>query len=192
MLEGKRVAVVVPAYDEERLVGETLRGIPEFVDRVYVVDDASRDGTAERRDAVGDPRVEVLRHERNARRRRGDRDGLPARARGGDRRHVRHGRRQPDGSRPSCAALVEPVARGDVEYAKANRLVSGRGLEGDPAHALPRERRPLAAHEDRLRVLARRRLAGRLHGDLAGRAPPPRPRPRSTRATASRTTCSCT
>ena len=25
MLEGKRVAVVVPAFDEERLVGETVR-----------------------------------------------------------------------------------------------------------------------------------------------------------------------
>ena len=65
MLAGKRVAVVVPAYDEERLVGETIRGIPEFVDRILVVDDASRDGTSAAAEAVGDPRVDVLRHERN-------------------------------------------------------------------------------------------------------------------------------
>ena len=54
MLEGKRVAVVVPAFDEERLIGTTLSGIPEFVDRVLVVDDASRDGTAAAAGATGD------------------------------------------------------------------------------------------------------------------------------------------
>ena len=65
MVEGKRVAVVVPAYDEERLVGTTLRGIPEFVDRILVVDDASTDGTADSVRAVGDPRVELVVREQN-------------------------------------------------------------------------------------------------------------------------------
>ena len=65
MLEGKRVAVVVPAYNEERLIAETITGIPPFVDRIYVVDDASSDGTAEAARALRDPQVEVIVHERN-------------------------------------------------------------------------------------------------------------------------------
>jgi glycosyltransferase involved in cell wall biosynthesis len=64
MLEGKRVAVVVPAHDEQELIATTLAGLPGFVDRVYVVDDGSGDGTADgaRRRR---PRVEVLAHDRN-------------------------------------------------------------------------------------------------------------------------------
>src|SRR5207248_11772595 len=65
MLEGKRVAVVVPAYNEELLIADTIAGIPPFVDRVYVVDDRSGDATAERARAVDDQRVEVIAHERN-------------------------------------------------------------------------------------------------------------------------------
>ena len=124
MLDGKRVAVVVPAFDEERLVGETLRGIPDFVDRVYVVDDASRDATAARAEEIGDTRVEVVRHERNA--------GVGAAILSGYRRAL------DEGIDVTCvmaadnqmdpvelADLAGPVARGEVEYAKANRLVSG-------------------------------------------------------------------
>jgi glycosyltransferase involved in cell wall biosynthesis len=124
MLEGKRVAVVVPAYDEERLVGETLRGIPGLVDRIYVVDDASSDGTVVSVESVGDPRVTVLRHERNR--------GVGAAIATGYRQAledeidvtcVMAADNQMDPA--ELEALATPVARGEVEYAKANRLVTG-------------------------------------------------------------------
>jgi glycosyltransferase involved in cell wall biosynthesis len=124
VLEGKRVAVVVPAHDEERLVVETLRRIPELVDRIYVVDDASTDATADRAGAVGDSRVEVIRHEQNL--------GVGAAIVTGYKRALEEGidvtcvmagDNQMDPS--ELAGLVEPVARGEVEYAKANRLFSG-------------------------------------------------------------------
>jgi glycosyltransferase involved in cell wall biosynthesis len=124
MLEGKRVAVVVPAFDEERLVGETLRGIPDFVDRIFVVDDASRDATVATVEGLGDPRVLLLRRERNG--------GVGAAIATGYRQArdeavdvtcVMAADNQMDPE--ELRALVEPVARGEVEYAKANRLVSG-------------------------------------------------------------------
>src|SRR5438067_13713147 len=65
MLAGKVVAVVVPAHDEEQLIGATIQGIPDFVDRIYVVDDASADGTPAAARASGDGRVVDVRHERN-------------------------------------------------------------------------------------------------------------------------------
>ena len=133
MLEGKRVAVVVPAYDEEGLIGETLASIPEFVDRIYVVDDHSGDGTAARAREVGDPRVEVIVHDRN--------EGVGAAIVSGYRRALAEGvdvtcvmaadgQMDPADLEPIAGA----VARGEVEYAKANRLFTGQAWKLMPRH----------------------------------------------------------
>ncbi len=133
MVDGKRVAVVVPAYDEETLVPETLRGIPGFVDRIVVVDDASRDGTVERARsaAATDPRIEVIEQERNR--------GVGAAIVTGYHRAVEEridvtcvmaADNQMDPA--DLRTLVEPVARGEVDYAKANRLVTGQAWQVIP------------------------------------------------------------
>ena len=51
------------------------------------------------------------------------------------------------------------------------------GLGADPAQPLPEQRNPGAADEGRLRLMARRRLAGRLRRDLAAHTAAARPRP---------------
>ncbi|HKI92693.1 MAG TPA: glycosyltransferase family 2 protein [Gaiellaceae bacterium] len=128
MLEGKRVAVVVPAYDEEELVATTIGGVPAFVDRIYVVDDASIDATGERARTAGDDRVEVVRHERNR--------GVGATIITGYRHAARDGMdvvavmaadNQMDPA--DLETLVAPVARGELDYAKANRLFSGQAWQ---------------------------------------------------------------
>jgi glycosyltransferase involved in cell wall biosynthesis len=131
MVEGKRVAVVVPAYNEEHLVAETLAGIPDFVDRIYVVDDASPDATAQRAREVADARTEVIVHERNG--------GVGAAIVTGYERArdeeidvtcVMAADNQMDPA--ELIALVQPVARGEVDYAKANRLFTGEAWQVIP------------------------------------------------------------
>ena len=43
MYKGEKIALVIPAHNEERLIGPTLERAPETIDRIYVVDDASQD-----------------------------------------------------------------------------------------------------------------------------------------------------
>jgi glycosyltransferase involved in cell wall biosynthesis len=45
MLNGKTVAVVVPAYNEESQIALVIETMPRFVDRIVVVDDCSTDQT---------------------------------------------------------------------------------------------------------------------------------------------------
>jgi glycosyltransferase involved in cell wall biosynthesis len=131
MVEGKRVAVVVPAYNEEHLVAETLAGIPDFVDRIYVVDDASPDATAQRAREAADARTEVIMHERNG--------GVGAAILTGYERArdeaidvvcVMAADNQMDPA--ELISFVEPVARGEVDYAKANRLFTGEAWKVIP------------------------------------------------------------
>ncbi|MFL6020027.1 MAG: glycosyltransferase family 2 protein, partial [Gaiellaceae bacterium] len=109
----------------------TIQGVPEFVDRIFVVDDASRDGTAAAARATGDGRVEVLAHERNA--------GVVAAIVTGYKRAVAEavdvtcvmaGDNQMDPADLEKIAL--PVVRGEVEYAKANRLITGEAWKVIP------------------------------------------------------------
>ena len=46
MLKQQKIAVVIPAYNEEKLIGKTVNSLPEFVDHIVVVNDGSTDQTA--------------------------------------------------------------------------------------------------------------------------------------------------
>ena len=45
MLEDRRIGVVIPAYNEEKLIGRVIETMPDYVDRIYVIDDCSNDET---------------------------------------------------------------------------------------------------------------------------------------------------
>ncbi|MFB3905222.1 MAG: glycosyltransferase family 2 protein [Acidobacteriota bacterium] len=64
MLQNRKIAVVIPAYRVEAQIGQVLDKMPDCVDRVFVVDDASPDRVAERLSGSGG-RVSLIRHEKN-------------------------------------------------------------------------------------------------------------------------------
>ncbi len=64
MYRAKKIALVIPAYNEERLIRPTLQNIPQTIDKIYVVDDCSRDNMASVVQELmkSDKRIELLRH----------------------------------------------------------------------------------------------------------------------------------
>lgn len=134
MYDGKTVAVVVPAYNEEKLIGTVLDSMPDFVDLIIVVDDASTDRTY---DIVTSyhvrlaDRLVVVHHTHN--------QGVGAAIVAGYKQALRRqsdviavmagdGQMDPD----DLVRLVAPVAHGEADYAKGNRLFRGESWQMIP------------------------------------------------------------
>jgi glycosyltransferase involved in cell wall biosynthesis len=138
MFEGRPVTVVIPAYNEEKLLGRVLETMPPIVDRVIAVDDASRDGTARLLAQAGKSlkeRLQVIRHERNggvgAAIVTGYKAALCA-ARDGELVAVMAGDAQMDPE--ELPRLLAPLARDEADYTKGNRLFTGEAWKLIPRH----------------------------------------------------------
>jgi glycosyltransferase involved in cell wall biosynthesis len=132
MYRGLSIAIVIPAFNEERAIADVIGTAPDWVDRILVVDDASRDRTAEvaRRSssqqsiaaAAGHSRVEVISHARNR--------GVGAAIISGYRRVLELGLdvaavMAGDGQMDprDLSRLLDPIADGRCDYAKGNRFL---------------------------------------------------------------------
>ncbi len=62
MINGKHIAVVLPAYNAERTLRRTIEEVPELVDRCILVDDHSSDNTVQVARELGLP---CFVHDRN-------------------------------------------------------------------------------------------------------------------------------
>lgn len=132
----KTIAVVVPAYNEEKLIAQTLTSIPDFVDKVIVVDDASVDNTSKivGKMAEEDSRIQLIRHEKN----QGVGGAIvtgykEARDLKMDVTAVMAGDAQMDPN--DLVHIIEPIANGSADYTKGNRL-----FHGDAWHMIPHYR----------------------------------------------------
>jgi len=135
MLEGKKVGVVVPSYNEERMIRGVLETMPSFVDRIIVVDDCSNDRTPLEVQSYKEkePKVDLIRHAQNR--------GVGAAITTGYQRALEEGldvvavmagdgQMHPDDLLP----VLTPVVRGEVDYAKGNRLFRGESWRVIPRY----------------------------------------------------------
>jgi glycosyltransferase involved in cell wall biosynthesis len=132
MLEGKRIAVVMPAYNEAKLIRGALEGVPGFVDHIVVVDDASVDATAQVARAV-EPSVHLIEHESN--------QGVGAAIATGCRHALLLGAdltavMAADGQMDPAdlPALLAPLIAGEADYVKGNRLSWPEASKAMPWH----------------------------------------------------------
>ncbi|WP_254508524.1 glycosyltransferase family 2 protein [Anatilimnocola floriformis] len=122
-LAAYRIAVILPAYNEAARITQTLNSMPEYVRHIIVVDDCSRDATSDvvRSLAENDPRIELVRHEKN--------QGVGgAMISGLTRARELHAqiavKMDGDGqmSPTDLPALLRPLVNGQADFAKGNRL----------------------------------------------------------------------
>jgi len=133
MYRNKTIAVVVPAYNEEKLIGKVLKTIPSFVDHIIVVDDASLDQTGEvvKTHQKEDSRIIYIRHTNN--------EGVGGAIVAGykwarneeiDISVVMAGDAQMDPN--DLPKLLDPIVDGEVDYSKGNRLFTGKAWKVIP------------------------------------------------------------
>lgn len=129
MYRGRKIGIAVPAHNEERLIFSTLSGIPDYVDRIYVCNDASTDKTL---DLVldfmkGDDRVFLINHHKNTGvggaivdcHKKALEEGMSIVA-------VMAGDDQMDPS--YLPSLLDPIIDEKADYTKGDRLYSSKAL----------------------------------------------------------------
>lgn len=124
---------MIPAYNEETQIDQVLATMPDIVDEVILVDDCSRDGTADRCTSwtARDGRMRLVQHATN--------QGVGAAIMTGYHQALVDGLEvvavmAGDGQMDPAdlCAIAGPVARGDADYAKGNRLFTGQAWKQTP------------------------------------------------------------
>ncbi|NJE08712.1 glycosyltransferase family 2 protein [Thermococcus sp. M39] len=120
MLNGKRISVIIPAYNEEKRIGNVLQRMPEFVDEVIVVDDGSRDRTSEVAKKFG---VKVIRLKQNQGKGKAMSEGIKAAS--GDIIVFMDadGQHKPE----EIIKLVEPIVEDEADFVIGSRLIKAQG-----------------------------------------------------------------
>jgi dolichol-phosphate mannosyltransferase len=130
------IAVAIPCYRETSHIMGVLAGVGPEVDAIYVIDDCCPDKTGELVEReCKDPRVRVIRHERNK--------GVGGATITGYRQALADGhdiivKLDGDGQMDGALIprLIQPVLDGSADYAKGNRFHGMHGFSQMPWHRI--------------------------------------------------------
>lgn len=123
MYKNKKIGVVVPAYNEERFIKSVITTMPDFVDRIYMVNDTSTDDTYQIASNIArqNKRLAVITHKENR--------GVGAAIVTGYKKALEEdidiavvmaGDKQMDTKH--LPELLDPIIKRKADYAKGNRL----------------------------------------------------------------------
>lgn len=129
MYKERSIGVVVLAHNEENHVKDTIETLPDFVDRIYVVDDGSKDKTVEVVKRLTDQRICLLQHEVNKGPGAALSTGYNAALK--DEMDVivkMDGDNQMD--QEQLPNMLDPIVEGKADYTKGNRLLSSEYRTG--------------------------------------------------------------
>ncbi len=131
MYKEKKICVVVPAHNEANQIGGVIETMPEYVDKIVIVDDASTDGTSDAVERSGSGKVQLLRHEKN--------QGCGGALSSGykwarDNDYDVAVRMDGDGQMNprDLKHLLDPVVEDRADYTKGNRLITGEAYKRMP------------------------------------------------------------
>lgn len=125
------ICVVIPLYKARDQIANVLRGIPEFVSTIVVVDDCSPDDSYECAKAVGDERVHFVRHHQN--------QGVGSAVLNGYQKSTELGAEivvkiDADGQMDPAylVPLIAPILMDQADYTKGNRFLHSNELKSMP------------------------------------------------------------
>ncbi|HPL95324.1 MAG TPA: glycosyltransferase family 2 protein [bacterium] len=125
MYKNKTIGVNVPAYNEEKLIGKVITTMPDFVDKIIIVNDCSTDNTKNiiENFAASDQRVVLINHQTNQGLGKSLIDGyLKSLSLNMDITVVMAGDAQMDPL--DLPAIIEPIVNQEADYTKGNRLLA--------------------------------------------------------------------
>ena len=133
MYKNKSIAAVVPCYNEENQIFKVISTMPDFVDHLIIINDASTDKTLEivTKQMQNYKKIFLINHKKNQGVGGAIASGYKwARDNNADIAVVMAGDAQMDPK--DLTAILDPVANGKVDYSKGNRLSSGKAYKEIP------------------------------------------------------------